>query len=975
LKTKTFLLALLVALVLAVPAFAQGSAPPPQEPLVLTDEQGEYPLGLHMDILEDPGGELTIDDVTSPQYASQFTASQEDVPNYGYTSTVFWLRLRLRNEAHLTSEWLLEANFPNLNYIDLYLPAEGDDYSVKQSGALRSFDTRDIPYYHVVFELPLAYQDEQYFYIRVESGSSMTLAFTLWSPQAFAVNKFADMLMIGLFYGSLLIMLGYHLFLFYRLRESIYFHFVIFLASAILFFATYEGVADQYLWPGLSQHKRFLLTITMALFFMASMKFSDVFFEAKTRAPRVHQVFYLLIVFWGLMILIVPFNSYATMSMLMAPMIFLTPAFAALAGFYAWRKGFHQARFFLVSWLGFFLGVMMLDLVRTDFLPSTPLTERSYQAGLIWLVLLWSLALADRIEMLKKETEDANRKLLQSQSQLSQTLEGLPLGVVVYGIDRRPIYANPRAVNILSNPDRGIQAGATGRRTISEAIKYFSFRLMGSDQEYPVEKIPVWQAFEGQSAAADDIEADLIDRRVPLEVWANPIMDEHGRVESVVAAFQDITQRKQVEAELVEYRHQLERLVEQRTEQLSAANAQLQVENAERRRYEDMLRSRMEWLVVVNQVSQAVSKTSDLPRAYQDFVLAIKNLFGASDALLAELNPQSKEMKLLSHTCQCEEHGDLAGLAFQLPSAVLTYQHDEQDDLVVLRRDLFTQLDGLLGAHYQEAKNQILALVPLHCQENTFGLLGLEFLEVERLFSVEEIALIEKICLDITQVRNKALMEEQNRALIATEERTRLARDLHDSVTQMLFSASLVAEVLPQIWRREPKRALASLEELRRLTRGALAEMRTMLLELRPSAAIKTPLSDLLAQLTEAVTSRTDLPYQFYVEQIPPLPEDVHLGYYRIAQESLNNVVKHAKATLVTISLNTTSQISEPAANWRGELNMMICDNGCGFDPQDERAQHLGLAIMRERAATINAALTIDSQMGHGTTVTLTWHN
>ena len=119
-----------------------------------------------------------------------------------------------------TNQWLLEVNFPNLNFVDLYLPSEGGGYWVKKSGALLPFDTRDIPYYHVVFNLPLAYQDEGTFYIRVESGSSMTLAFTLWSPEAFATNKMTDMLLVGLFYGGLLLMLGYHLFALYITEGS-----------------------------------------------------------------------------------------------------------------------------------------------------------------------------------------------------------------------------------------------------------------------------------------------------------------------------------------------------------------------------------------------------------------------------------------------------------------------------------------------------------------------------------------------------------------------------------------------------------------------------------------------------------------------------------------------------------------------------------------------------------------------------------
>jgi hypothetical protein len=90
LKTPTLLLVLLIAFGLCLPALAQGNATTIQEPLVLTDDQGEYPLGLHMDILEDPSGELTIEDVTSPAYASRFTPSQELAPNYGYTTSVAW---------------------------------------------------------------------------------------------------------------------------------------------------------------------------------------------------------------------------------------------------------------------------------------------------------------------------------------------------------------------------------------------------------------------------------------------------------------------------------------------------------------------------------------------------------------------------------------------------------------------------------------------------------------------------------------------------------------------------------------------------------------------------------------------------------------------------------------------------------------------------------------------------------------------
>jgi len=135
-------------------------------------------------------------------------------------------------------------------------------------------------------------------------------------------------------------------------------------------------------------------------------------------------------------------------------------------------------------------------------------------------------------------------------------------------------------------------------------------------------------------------------------------------------------------------------------------------------------------------------------------------------------------------------------------------------------------------------------------------------------FIQQQVDLVQRIAFDIASLVQDAILLDQALVLATVNERNRLARDLHDSVTQVLFSASLLTEVLPQIWRRDPEQGLQKLDKLRLLTRGALAEMRTMLLELRPSAVINTPLSDLLVQLAEAATSRTGIPFQLFIEQI-----------------------------------------------------------------------------------------------------------
>jgi signal transduction histidine kinase len=221
-----------------------------------------------------------------------------------------------------------------------------------------------------------------------------------------------------------------------------------------------------------------------------------------------------------------------------------------------------------------------------------------------------------------------------------------------------------------------------------------------------------------------------------------------------------------------------------------------------------------------------------------------------------------------------------------------------------------------------------------------------------------------------------AQLYEQAKNAAAAEERSRLARDLHDSVTQSIYSATLLAEVLPEIEQRDPNQARQGLEELRQLTRGALAEMRTMLLELRPETVVKTPLDDLLEQLVGALTARMEVEAQTDIRPVPILSPETHINMYRVAQEALNNVVKHSEASQLVVTLLSTPPPNEPDSNgWRGQIKLLIADNGKGFDDMAIPADSLGLGIMRERSAEIEADFTIDSQPGQGTTVTMIWRS
>ncbi|HEU5098890.1 MAG TPA: CHASE3 domain-containing protein [Roseiflexaceae bacterium] len=273
---------------------------------------------------------------------------------------------------------------------------------------------------------------------------------------------------------------------------------------------------------------------------------------------------------------------------------------------------------------------------------------------------------------------------------------------------------------------------------------------------------------------------------------------------------------------------------------------------------------------------------------------------------------------------------------------------------------LEAELRAYLACPYK--RYSTLLAVPLIVKDAVYGAIALYSCQ-PREFSREEIeigvAFSDQAALAIENARLR--IQAQQTAVAA--ERSRLARDLHDAVTQTLFSTSLIADVLPRLWERNAAEALARLNELRQLTRGALAEMRTLLLELRPATLTEVGLGELLRQLAEATISRARVQVDLKIEGQCRLPPDVQLALYRIAQEALNNVARHAGASQAAVLLSCQPE----------QLELRISDDGQGFDPAGVGRDHLGLCIMRERAEAIGALLRLDSQPGCGTRVMVSW--
>lgn len=213
---------------------------------------------------------------------------------------------------------------------------------------------------------------------------------------------------------------------------------------------------------------------------------------------------------------------------------------------------------------------------------------------------------------------------------------------------------------------------------------------------------------------------------------------------------------------------------------------------------------------------------------------------------------------------------------------------------------------------------------------------------------------------DITEAKRLA---DQARELVAMHERQRLARDLHDSVSQTMFTCRTLAETALRRFEKDPKSAHEMLKEVVEQTGNALAEMRILLLELRPAALTQIGLKALFEQYLGPIQGRRRFNLHLELENVPSLPPDVQIALYRIAQEALNNIDKHAEAENVEISAIDSAET----------LTLAISDDGRGFEMNGVSATSMGLGIMRERATQIGAEIEIDSKPGVGTRIRVIW--
>jgi hypothetical protein len=392
-------------------------------PVILTDKITEYPLGLNLEIFEDKTRELTIEDVVN----QKFTPSQQKVPNLGIRNAAIWVRFRVKNEANLTKNWLLILSDTRTGTIDFYLPKlDQNKFNIIKTGRDFPFYTREFNHRYFIVNLDFDHQNEQIIYLRLTSKVGFTIPLNIYSLETFWQEDQSNILFLGISYGIMLVMIGYNLFLFISLRDRSYLYYILFITSYLLFQLSREGIGHQYLWSDFPNYPE--ISVLMVLFTLIGwIKFTQSFLQTQKYIPKIDKIFFFASIFlivFNLSVILIRFIGFfknyqytfiITFNSLVIPITILIIAIIR------WKQKYKPAKYFLLAMLAPILGTIIHSLSIFSLLPYNFYTGKSLALGFTLSVVLFSIALADRINLIKEERVQAQAEALKN-AELNQQL-------------------------------------------------------------------------------------------------------------------------------------------------------------------------------------------------------------------------------------------------------------------------------------------------------------------------------------------------------------------------------------------------------------------------------------------------------------------------------------------------------------------------------------------------------------------------
>lgn len=397
------------------------------------ESSGQF-LGEFLSYLEDKEKNYSIKDILSPEVDERFEHSDLEIPNFGFAESRYWLKLDLIDkglnapganasmhaDAWQGSQWIIEFVYPPMDHISIFRPDGLGGFEEVKSGEFVTINDREFIHHQFLFHLKTIPNEKQTIYFSVGGKTSMQFPIRIWRVNDFVTYDTQRTLINGLFFGIMFVMAAYNLFLFFAVRDKTYLLYIGYILSIVCYFGSFAGYNQAYLWPNNPELSAVGIPLFAATGLFFSNTFSKIFLSTKQNIPRIDKVLTFFLWVSAFTIVICAFDVYL---LAVALVIFNGILFSGLilVGSIICLINKHStARFFVIAWGSLLIGLVLQGLAVIDVIPVNFVTMHFAQIGCVLEVVLLSLALADRINLLQRQNEVFQKQTMEALSKSNE---------------------------------------------------------------------------------------------------------------------------------------------------------------------------------------------------------------------------------------------------------------------------------------------------------------------------------------------------------------------------------------------------------------------------------------------------------------------------------------------------------------------------------------------------------------------------
>lgn len=383
-------------------AAAQVSA----QPVILNSETQKIQLGPYVSYHEDKQGTLSEKDFTRPGNRLEWKGIDTNTLNMGYTDSVVWVKLDCENQDNAPLEFFIEIAYPVIDHINVFIMG-GTRTETLSLGDKQPFYDRPVEHRNFIVPVRFGAFESLTVLMRFETSSSMQIPLTLYKERNFFLKNQVEVMGFGLYYGSMIIMILYNMFVFVSVRELSYLYYVLYVTSMTTFLTSLNGITFQYIWPESLWWNDQVLVVSLSGAVLFGVLFTMCFLKLKEFKPITHKVFRSIATLAIIIMVVCPLIPYkiGIKSLILITVIAIFSCM--IMGVVRWFEGFKSARFYMIAWFSMLSGGIFLAMSKFNLLPRNLFTEYSLQYGSVLEVMLLSFALADRLNIEKKERIEA----------------------------------------------------------------------------------------------------------------------------------------------------------------------------------------------------------------------------------------------------------------------------------------------------------------------------------------------------------------------------------------------------------------------------------------------------------------------------------------------------------------------------------------------------------------------------------------